>query len=132
MISVPKVVGVLSCGFLLCLGLSHAAEAHNRTLAADEQNAKQTAPRPGSPETGQTHLHGREGGQSQGQKTIKSDVLRVEGTNCFVQGQEGKEGRLRIDETTPRANHHGRYFLSTREWDHSNPASGNMAIRQEF
>ena len=27
MVSIPKVVGVLSCGFLLCLGLSTAAHA---------------------------------------------------------------------------------------------------------
>ena len=27
MVSIPKVVGVLSCGLLLCLGLSNAAQA---------------------------------------------------------------------------------------------------------
>ena len=27
MVPIPKVVGVMSCGFLLCLGLSNAAQA---------------------------------------------------------------------------------------------------------
>jgi hypothetical protein len=36
MVSIPKVVGVMSCGFLLCLGLSTAGQADN---AASEQTA---------------------------------------------------------------------------------------------
>ena len=47
MISIPTVVGVMSCGFLLCLGLSLAALADNAALAADEMNAGQTADRKG-------------------------------------------------------------------------------------
>ena len=27
MVSTPKVIGLMSCGFLLCLGLSHPAQA---------------------------------------------------------------------------------------------------------
>ncbi len=38
MVSIPKVVGVLSCGFMLCLGLSHVAQAGNAASAADEIN----------------------------------------------------------------------------------------------
>lgn len=38
MVSIPKVVGLMSCSFVLCLGLSHAAPAS----AADDMNAGQT------------------------------------------------------------------------------------------
>ena len=35
MVSIPKVVGVLSCGFLLCLGLSNAAQAEHAPAPSD-------------------------------------------------------------------------------------------------
>ena len=38
MVSIPKIVGVVSCGFVLCVGLSHSAPAS----AADDMNAGQT------------------------------------------------------------------------------------------
>ena len=44
-----------------------------------------------------------QGGQSTGGKTIKGEVLRVEGNDCFVKGQDGKEVRLHIDVTTLKA-----------------------------
>ncbi len=34
MVSIPKVVGLMSCGFLLCLGLSSTAQAGNAASAA--------------------------------------------------------------------------------------------------
>ena len=34
MVAIPKVVGILSCGFLLCLGLSNAAQAGNAAATA--------------------------------------------------------------------------------------------------
>jgi hypothetical protein len=40
MVSIPKAVGILSCGFLLCLGLSNAAQADD--AAADKQKADQS------------------------------------------------------------------------------------------
>ena len=39
MVPIPKIVGVPSCGFLLCLGLSTAAQAGYGTSAADEMKA---------------------------------------------------------------------------------------------
>ncbi len=38
MVFIHKTVGVLSCSFVLCLGLSHAAPAS----AADDMNTRQT------------------------------------------------------------------------------------------
>jgi len=74
MITMLKVVSVLSCGLLLCLGLSTAAYAGE----ADE--------------TGASRLERA--------KTIKGELLRVEYGDYFVKGQDGKEVRLTTDKTT--------------------------------
>jgi hypothetical protein len=74
MVSISKVVGALSCGFVLCLGLSDAAHAGQ----ADE---------PGASRLEQA-------------KVIKGDLLRVEYGEYFVKGQDGKEVRLNIYKTT--------------------------------
>jgi len=74
MVSIPKVVGVLSCGFLLCLGLSTVVHAGQ----ADE--------------TGPSRLERA--------KTITGELLRVEYGDYFVKGQDGKEVRLTTDKTT--------------------------------
>ena len=42
LISIPKVVGLMSCGFLLCLGLSHAAQADDASSAKDDMKAGQS------------------------------------------------------------------------------------------
>ena len=102
MVSLPKVVGVMSCGFLLCLGLSHAAQADNAASAQDEMKADQSDRRQGGQEAGEKQMNDRmEGSASKGGKTIKGEVLRVEGyDNYFVKGQDGKEVRLHTDKTT--------------------------------
>jgi hypothetical protein len=107
MVSIPKVVGVLSCGFVLCLGLSHAAQADNAASAADEKKADQsqmkadqTDRRQGGQEAGEQQMSDMQGGPSKDGKTITGEVLRVEGDNYFVKGQEGKEVRMHTDKTT--------------------------------
>jgi hypothetical protein len=72
MVSIPKVVGVLSCGFLLGLGLSTAAHAGEETGASRLERAT----------------------------TIKGDLVRVEYGDYFVKGQDGKEVRLTTDKKT--------------------------------
>jgi translation initiation factor IF-1 len=102
MVSIPKVVRVLSCGFVLCLGLSHAAQADNAASAADELKADQTDRRQGGQEAGEQQMNDKmEGSDSKGGKAITGEVLRVEGNdNYFVKGQDGKEVRLHTDKTT--------------------------------
>ena len=102
MVSLLKVVGVMSCGFLLCLGLSPAAQADNAASAQDEMKADQSDRRQGGQEAGEKQMNDRmEGSASKGGKTIKGEVLRVEGNdNYFVKGQDGKEVRLHTDKTT--------------------------------
>ena len=101
MVSIPKVVGVLSCGFLLCLGLSHAAQADNQASAQDEMKADQSDHRLGGQEPGERQLKDpMKGAQSKGDKTVRGEMMRVEGDNYFVKGGDGKEVRLHTDKTT--------------------------------
>jgi hypothetical protein len=103
MVSIPKVVGVLSCGFLLCIGLSNVAQADNAASAQDEMKADQSDRRQGGQEAGEQQMNDDvTGGQSKDGKMIKGEVLRVEGDNYFVKGQDGKEVRMHIDKTTEK------------------------------
>ena len=102
MISVSHIVYVLSCGFLLCLGPSPAAEAHNKAVIACTL-AGPFVPRHGWQAPPLEHMNDVSGGQSKGDLTIKDEGLRVEGPNDFVRVPESIEGRLRIDGKTSRA-----------------------------
>lgn len=103
MISIPKVVGVMSCGLLLCLGLYTAAQAGNAASAADKLKADQSDQRQGGQEAGEQQMSDRESSHSIDGKIIKGEVLRVEGDNYFIKGHDGKEVRLHTDETTQMA-----------------------------
>jgi hypothetical protein len=73
MVSVPKIVGAVSCGFLLCLGLALSDVASSSETMSGMDSAK----------------------------TIKGKVLRIEGDNYVVKNREdGKEVRLHVDRTT--------------------------------
>jgi hypothetical protein len=103
MIAIPKVVGVLSCGFVLCLGLSNVVQAGNAAPTTDEMKADQSDRRQGGQEAGEKQMNDdMSGGQSKDGKMIKGEVLRVEGDNYFVKGQDGKEVRMHIDKTTEK------------------------------
>jgi hypothetical protein len=71
MVSIPKIIGVMSCSFVLCLSLS------NVTQAAEEHRDTQ-----------------------QGVHTIKGEVLRMEGSTYFIKELGGKNLSLRTDATT--------------------------------
>jgi uncharacterized protein YdeI (BOF family) len=103
MVSISKIVGVLSCGFLLCLGLSSAAQADDTASPADKLKAAQSDRRQGGQEAGEQQMNDVQGGQSKGGKTITGEVVRIEGDNYFVKDQDGKEVRLHTDETTHKA-----------------------------
>ena len=104
MVSIPKVISVMSCGVLLCLGLSNAAQADNAASVQDEMKADQTDRRQGGQVTGEKQSSDEmKGSQSKSGETIKGEVLRVEGDTYFVKGQDGKEVRLRTDNTTQKS-----------------------------
>ena len=91
MVALPKVIGVVFCGFLLSLGLCTVAQ----TEMFDRKQSGH--------ETGQKQMNEMEGNQSTGGKTISGEVLRVEGNDCVIKGQDGKEVRLHTDVTTLKA-----------------------------
>ncbi|RPH78205.1 MAG: hypothetical protein EHM80_10815 [Nitrospiraceae bacterium] len=104
MVSLPKVISVMSCGVLLCLGLSNAAQADNAASVQDEMKADQSDRRQGGQEVSEKQMSDEvKGGQSKSGQTIKGEVLRVEGDTYFVKGQDGKEVRLRTDNTTQKS-----------------------------
>jgi len=103
MVSIPKVVGVISCGFLLCLGLSNAAQAGNTPGASDVMKTDSVTDRQGfqSDDDKQKNVDDKMGSnRADGAKTIKGELFRVEDGNYFVKVKDGKEVRLHTDKTT--------------------------------
>jgi hypothetical protein len=72
MVSIPKVVGLLSCGALLCLGLFQAAHAADLEGASRLEQAK----------------------------VIKGDLVRIDYGDYIVKEQDGKEVIVHIDRKT--------------------------------
>jgi hypothetical protein len=72
MVSIPKVVGVLSCGVLLCLGLFQAAHAAEEGGASRLEQAK----------------------------VIKGDLVNIDYADYIVKDKDGKEVRVHTDRKT--------------------------------
>jgi uncharacterized membrane protein YcgQ (UPF0703/DUF1980 family) len=103
MVSISKVVGVLSCGFLLCLGLSSAAQAEHAPGASDLMKTNAVTDQQGfqSDDDKQKNVNDEKGSnRADGAKTIKGELFRVEDGNYFVKVKNGKEVRLHTDKTT--------------------------------
>jgi ribosomal protein S1 len=86
MVSIPKVVGVLSCGVVLSLGLSSVASS------ADRFN------------TGQSNLiiTVSDAKDFEAGTTVKGEVLRIDGAYYVVREENGKEVRMHVDSTTEK------------------------------
>lgn len=95
MVSILKIVGLLSWVFLLCLGLSCEAQAGN----AEQASHPASVAGPTVSKGGQAGVSG-ERNKLKGGHRIEGEVLRVEGKNYFVMGQDGQEIRLYRDKTT--------------------------------
>jgi uncharacterized membrane protein YcgQ (UPF0703/DUF1980 family) len=103
MVSISKVAGVLSCGFLLCLGLSSAAQAEHAPGASDLMKTNAVTDQQGfqSDDDKQKNVNDEKGSnRADGAKTIKGELFRVEDGNYFVKVKNGKEVRLHTDKTT--------------------------------
>jgi hypothetical protein len=103
MVSIPKVVGVISCGFLLCLGLSNAAQAEHTPSPSDVMKTDSVTDQQGfqSDDDKQKNVGNEKGSKlADGAKTIKGELSRVEDGNYFVKVKDGKEVRLHTDKTT--------------------------------
>ena len=101
MLSIPKIVGVLSCGFLLCLGLSIAAQAEHAPAPSDLMKTDSVTDRQGFQSDDDKQMNDEMGSnRAKGTKTIKGELFRVEDGNYFVKVKDGKEVRLHTDKTT--------------------------------
>ena len=101
MVSIPKVVGVLSCGLLLCLGLSRAAQAEHSPSPSDVMKTDAVTDRQGFQSDDDKQMNDKmRSNRAEGAKTIKGELFRVEDGNYFVKVKDGKEVRLHTDKTT--------------------------------
>jgi hypothetical protein len=103
MVSIPKIVGVLSCGLLLCLGLSNAAQAEHAPGASDVMKTDSQSDRQGfqSDDDKQKNVNDEKGTtRAESAKTIKGELSRVEDGDYFVKVKDGVEVRLHTDKTT--------------------------------
>lgn len=97
MVSISKFIGILSCSVLLSVGLSNIASS------ADELNTRPSV----------TMVSDSIGDSKPG-KTIKGEVVRVEGDNFFfVREEDGKVVRMHVDVTTEK-----RSALKAKPGDH--------------
>ena len=95
MVTISRIVGLMSCGLLFWLDLSHTAQAVNAAQACH----------PASPADQLERKGGQVGGHTAREKLkvahrIEGELLRVEGKDYFVMGKDGQEIRLQSDPTT--------------------------------
>ena len=101
MVSIPKVVRVLSCGLLLCLGLSNAAQAEHAPAPSDLMKTDAQSDRQGFQSDDDKQMNDQMGSsRAEGATTIKGELFHVEDGNYFVKVKDGKEVRLHTDKTT--------------------------------
>ena len=103
MVSIHKIVGVLSCGFLLCLGLSSVAQAEHAPAPSDLMKTDSESDRQGyqSDDDKQKTVNDEKGSdRAKDAKTIKGELFRVKDGNYFVKVKDGKKVRLHTDQTT--------------------------------
>jgi hypothetical protein len=86
MVSLPKIIGVISCGVVLCLSLASVTQAFQSNPCATRKG--------GLPNL---LLCSKE--KQQGIKTIKGEVLRVDGDRLIVERYNGKEVELPLTPT---------------------------------
>lgn len=90
MVPIPKIFGMITCGFLLSLSLSHVAVANERMKPDPCADRK----------TGIHEQFNCDKDAREGIETIKGEVLRVDGDNYVVQRFDGREVRLQTNATT--------------------------------
>lgn len=94
MVSILKVLGVISCGLVLCLGLPNATLAiTNLTEELKQQKADEMA----------DSLSGalnQEDATPEDVSTVRGEVLRIKRGNYLIRKYNGDIVRLRLDENT--------------------------------
>jgi hypothetical protein len=98
MVSLPKTIGVSSCAFVLCLGLSNVTGAAEESgLSTGVEVTESCTDKNLEREVGRTTCRA-----TQGFGTIKGDVVRVEDDSYLIQGFDSNEVRYRLDSGTER------------------------------
>lgn len=105
MVPAPKIVGVLLCGLLLCLGLSTTAQAEHSPSASDVMKTDSQSDSglgfQSDDDDRQKNVDDKKGStRVEDAKTIQGELVRVEDGNYFVKVKGGKEVRLHTDKTT--------------------------------
>jgi len=101
MVSIPKIVGVLSCAMLLCFGLSNVAQAEHKPAPSDVMKTDAQDDRQGFQSDDDKQMNEKQGSRhAEGAKTIKGELFHVADGNYFVKMKDGKEVRLHTDKTT--------------------------------
>jgi exosome complex RNA-binding protein Csl4 len=85
MVSISKIIGVLSCGFVLCLALSNVASSADQLSTGQSDKKMFTVSDKDRFEPG---------------KEVKGEVVRVEGAKYFVREDSGTVVQLHVDATT--------------------------------
>ena len=96
MVQRPKVLSVLSCTFVLGLGLSHTALALENSGAPEEIRAEQNTERKGN----LPGLVKQNEELQRGIHTMKGEVLRVEVDHYVIKRNDGKQVSLLVDQHT--------------------------------
>ncbi|HEY6261509.1 MAG TPA: hypothetical protein VIW47_07945 [Nitrospiraceae bacterium] len=101
MVSMSKVVGLMSCGFLLFLGLSNSVLAEHTPSPSDLMKTDRVDDQQGFQADDDKQKNVKtEDSSAEGSRTIKGELFRVEGGHYFVKVKDGKEIRLHTDKTT--------------------------------
>lgn len=91
---IERKIGVICCGVLLGIGL---ATGPGSVIAADQTDRRQ----------GKEETHESSGSlqndQASSGKTVKGEVVRVDGEKWFIKDARGKEIQLHVDQTTRRS-----------------------------
>jgi len=87
MVSIHKVVGVLSCSFLLCLGLSTVASS------AEQFNAGHSGGKIWTVDDKDRFVSGKE---------VKGEIVKIEGENYVVREASGAEVRMHVNASTEK------------------------------
>ena len=87
MVSISKVVGALSCSFLLCLGLSNIASS------ADKLNTGQSGGKIFTVDDKERFVPG---------KDVKGEIVKIDGENFVVREASGTEVRMHVDSSTEK------------------------------
>ncbi len=87
MVSIHKVVSVLSCSFLLCLGLSTVASS------ADEFNSGHSSGTIWTVDDKDRFVSGKE---------VKGEIVKIDGENYVVREASGAEVRMHVNASTEK------------------------------